>query len=242
MFEYQNIKTKKGDWNIVKAELDIQSDLILRAVRQAREKVKYTIQTGQNGLVRNNKLKLENQFRGMIAEIYAVELLKTWLAKSKTKNWEVIRYDDVRIDDFKSPGDEYDIKLQNTGAQLSTLKIESRSSVTYNRKLTDGLNDLDIIGPYISKTKIKETYVDYYIRPLYHNLKEMKAEEFSDFLKKGLIDLYFVGGCSKQNLIEKGVYKTMNQSSTKYRCLPIVQGLDILRFEKKLLDNLKLTV
>jgi len=239
MFEYQKITTKNGDWNIVKADLNATSDLIVRAARQARQKVKHTIQAGQDGRLRNQKLKLENQFRGMIAEIYAVELFKTWLAESKLNNWEVIRYDDVRTDNFENSQNEYDIKIQNS-SQNRIIKIESRSSVTYKRSLTQAINDLDIIGPYISSTKPKETYVDYYIRPLYHNRQEMKAEEFSEFLKNDLIDLYFVSGCDKEKMIEKGTYKSMKQSSTRYRCLPIIQGSDILVFQENLLEKLNL--
>ncbi len=238
MFEYLKIKTKLGDWNIVKVNLDPKSDLISRAARQAKQKVEHTIQAGQDGVSRSNKLKLQNQFRGMIAEIYAVELFKTWLANSELNNWEVIRYDDVRTDDFASPRNEYDIKIQKNGHETTILKIESRSSVTYKRSLTEGINDLDIIGPYISQAKAKENYVDYYIRPLYDNIQKMNAEEFSDFLKKGFINLYFVAGCNKNIMIEKGIYKSMKQSTTKYRCLPITQGSDILQFQKELIDGL----
>ena len=238
MFEYQKIKTKLGDWNIVRVNLDPKSDLISRAARQAKQKVKHTIQAGQDGAIRSNKLKLQNQFRGMIAEIYAVELFKTWLANSEFNNCEVIRYDDVRTDDFASPENEYDIKIQKNGQEVTILKIESRSSLTYKRSLIKGINDLDIIGPYISQTKPKEDYVDYYIRPLYDNKDEMKAEDFGEFLKKGLINLYFVAGCSKKAIIEKGIYKSMKQSTTKYRCLPIKQGSDILQFQKEIIAEL----
>ncbi len=238
MFEYQKIKTKIGEWNIVKVNLNPKSELIIRAARQAEQKVKYTIQAGQDGVKRSNALKLQNQFRGTIAEIYAVELFKTWLANSKVSDWEVIRYDDVRTDNFEKPNNEYDIKVQKNGTENTVYKIESRSSVTYKRNLIEGINDLDIIGPYISKTKTKENYVDYYIRPLYNNLKVMKAYEFSDFLKKGLVDLYFVGACSQKTMIEKGTYKSMKQSSSKYRCLPITQGSDILQFQKELIADL----
>ena len=238
MFEYLKIKTKIGDWNIVKVNLDPKSDLILRAARQAKQKVKHTIQAGQDGAIRSNKLKLQNQFRGMIAEIYALELFKSWLVNSELNNWEIIRYDDVRTDDFASPRNEYDIKIQKNGQGATILKIESRSSLTYNRSLTEGINDLDINGPYISQAKAKENYVDYYIRPLYDNIQEMKAEEFSDFLKKDLINLYFVAGCSKQTMITKGKQKSMSQSGTTYKCLPITQGSDILQFQKELIADL----
>lgn len=238
MFDYQKIKSKQGDWNIVKVQLNPSSDFISRAARQAKLKAKYTIQSGQDGRTRTNTLKIQNQFRGMIAEIYAVELIKSWLANSKLNNWEVIRYDDVRTDNFENPNNEYDIKIQKNGTNPSILKIESRSSLTYKRDLIQGINELDIIGPYTSKTKPKETYVDYYIRPLYDNTKEMKPEQFSIFLKDGLIDLYFVAGCSKNALLEKGIYKSMKQNSTKYRCLPITQGSDILNFQKKLITKL----
>lgn len=239
MFDYQKIKTRQGDWNIVKVHLDPNSDFISRAARQAKQKVKFTIQAGQDGAIRTNALKIQNQFRGMIAEIYAVELIKSWLAKSKLNNWEVIRYDDVRTDNFENPENEYDLKIQNN-LENKILKIESRSSITYKRNLIQGIHDLDIIGPYTSKAKPKETYVDYYIRPLYDNLKEMKPEEFSIFLKKGLIDLYFVGGCSKNALLGKGIYKSMKQNSSRYRCLPIIFGSDISDFQREIINNINI--
>ncbi len=238
MFEYKKIKTKQGEWNIVKANLDTKSELIIRAARQAEQKVKHTIQAGQDGIIRTNSLKLQNQFRGMIAEIYAVELLKSWLADSKLNDWEVIRYDDVRTDKFENPKNEYDLKIQNNSADKRIIKFESRSSVTYKRSLIEGIQDLDIIGPYTSKTKKKESYVDFYIRPLYDNHKPMKAHEFSDFLKNGMIDLYFVAACSQKEMIEKAVFKSMKQSSSKYKCLPITKGSDILTFKKELITEL----
>lgn len=238
MFDYQKTKSKQGDWNIVKVHLDQNSDFISRAARQAKQKIKYTLQAGQDGNKRTNTLKLQNQFRGMIAEIYTVELIKSWLAESKLNNWEVIRYDDVRTDNFENPENEYDIKIQSNSSASKIIKIESRSSVSYKRNLIQAINDLDIIGPYISKAKPKETYVDYYIRPLYDNTKEMKAEEFSTFLNEGLVNLYFVAGCSKNALLEKGIYKSMNQSSTKYRCLSITQSSDILSFQTEIISSL----
>ncbi len=237
MFEYKKIASQKGEWNIVKVNLDISSDLISRAARQAKLKVLHTIQAGQDGRERSQELKLQNQFRGMIAEIYAVELIKSWLANSNLNNCEVIRYDDVRTDNFESPENEYDIKIRNN-LNDKIIKLESRSSLTYKRNLVQAINDLDIIGPYISSAKPKETYVDYYIRPLYHNKREMKAEEFSVFLKQGLIDLYFVSGCSQQTMLEKGIYKNMKQSSARYKCLPITQSSDILLFQNHLVKKL----
>lgn len=237
MFEYQKIKAKQGDWNIVKVDLNSTKDLITRAARQAKQKAQHTIQAGQDGRTRTNILKIQNQFRGMIAEIYAVELIKSWLANSKLSNWEVIRYDDVRTDNFESPENEYDIKIQHN-LENKVLTIESRSSVTYKRNLIQGINDLDIIGPYTSNAKPKETYVDYYIRPLYDNTKEMRAEEFSDFLKDGLIDLYFVAGCNKNALLERGIYKNLKQNSSKYRCLPILSSLDMIDFKQEILGKL----
>ena len=125
MFEYQKIKTNQDEWNIVKANLNPKSELIIRAARQTEQKVKHTIQAGQDGIIRSNSLKLQNQFRGMIAEIYAVELLKSWLADSKLLNWEVIRYDDVRTDKFKSPNNEYDIKIPLESVAIRKVKAQA---------------------------------------------------------------------------------------------------------------------
>lgn len=238
MFEYQQYRTKQGNWHIVKVKLDIHSDFISRASRQAKQKVLHTIQAGQDGRERTQKLKLQNQFRGMIAEVYAVELIKSWLADSNLVNCEVIRYDDVRTDQFKNPQNEYDIKIVNSTSN-KVVKIESRSSLTYKRTLLEAIHDLDIIGPYISSAKYKETYVDYYIRPLFDNLKPMKPEEFGEFLKKRWIDLYFVAGCSKNLMVKKGVYKNMKQNTSKYRCLPITKGLDIKQFQQEIIHTFR---
>ena len=239
MFEYQTIATPKGEWNIVKVNLDISSDFISRAARQAKLKALHTIQAGQDGRERSQKLKLQNQFRGMIAEIYAVELIKSWLAESNLNNCEVIRYDDVRTDNFESPQNEYDIKIRNN-SNNKIIKIESRSSLTYKRNLTQAINDLDIIGPYISSAKPKESYVDYYIRPLFDNIKPMQAEDFGDFLKQKLISFYFVAGCNKKMMIEQGLFKNMKQSTSQYKCIPIIQGLDIFEFKNEIIHELKI--
>ena len=61
---------------------------------------------------------------GCLAEIYVQEYLNNFLNINGLKGvWSVVRYDDVRTDGFKSPANEFDIKLQKKDASIS-YKIE----------------------------------------------------------------------------------------------------------------------
>src|SRR5437868_5486502 len=82
-----------------------------------------------------------------------------------------------------------------------------RSSITRNRSLFDGLKSFDIIGPYASAVKAGEGYADIYVRPLYEYTdfeKNIYSDlAFSQLMQNGLINLYIVGGCLKEDMKSK---------------------------------------
>ena len=99
----------------------------------------------------------------------------------------------MRTDNFEHPKNEYDIKIQNN-SNNRIVKIESRSSLTYKRTLIQAINDLDIIGPYISSAKPKETYVDYY-GCLWAVFNEDSKHKRALGMHKGASDLHlFING------------------------------------------------
>lgn len=223
-------------WQVSKAIIDVNGDLYKRALDQAKIKSLYTMSASQAGGARTPEMKLQRQLMGCLAEIYAQEYLKGALKNLQLDHrWEVIRYDDVRTDGFKSPANEYDLVIK--GANKSFF-VESRSSITRDRSIEKGIQDFDIIGPYISSAKSGESYSDIYIRPLYSYNDFAKGNysdlNFQDGLIAGKIELYLVAGCLKEDMVSKGYNKSMMQGGTNYRVIKITHGNDVNIFQVRL--------
>ena len=236
MFKLESLTIKKGaEWQIYKCEIDFESELYKKAVEQSELKAKYTRNESQSGSQRNEITKYQNQLRGTIAEIYCQYYLKQVLPSDV---FDILRYDDIRTDGFKSPKNEFDIKIVNKQNQKE-FTVESRSSVTYKRTLLEAINNYDIIGYYKSTMKTSEKPNDFYLRPLYDNKRLYKNEEFETNLKNGNISLYIVAGCHISNLKAKGYDSSMGQGNTTYRVIKIADTYDVMAFEKRLHQYLK---
>tara|TARA_R110002126_G_scaffold152203_1_gene299283 strand:- start:6809 stop:7567 length:759 start_codon:yes stop_codon:yes gene_type:complete len=236
------INNKK--WPLIKCQINFDSVLYKNAVIQAKKKSAKTMNASQSGAYRSPEMKYNMQLMGIIAEIACAEYLKEIIKRAGLKDlWSVIRYDDVRTDNFGSPLNEYDImiKSNHTGIEKK-IYVESRSSITYNRSLQSGLVNYDIIGPYTSAVKSQESANDFYLRPLYeykdyhkNNYSKLKFEEF---LKDGKIILYIVSGCTYLNLIEEGIKKSMSQQGSKYLVLPIKKSINPIELNKLIINRL----
>jgi hypothetical protein len=235
-FFIRKYKLKDQTWSVIRAEIDFASEHYAIAVEQATKKSQFTMGASQNGNKRDPVVKYNMQLMGTIAEIACkVYLEKIVKDNNLTDLWKVVRYDDVRTDDFKSPENEYDLKLYHEQESEGGLYIESRSSITYDRSFQKGLEKYDIIGPYTSIAKTGEKANDIYLRPLYeyvnYKKEDYKKEHFEELLKDSKIILYLVAGCTKEEFDKEFIVKSMGQGASKYKVLPIIKSTDIINFQ-----------
>lgn len=225
-------------WKTYQAVLDVDTAIYKKCKEQAEKKSKHTMNASQSGAFRSGQKKFQNQLRGCLAEEFAKLLIEQY-CKNHDKNVSVIRYDNVRTDDFTSPEGEFDIKIIN-GDDLKYL--ESRSSVVHNRSFEDGLRQLNIVGPYSSIAKLSEKANDFYIQPLFRYKDYMKRDFYShgleDLIETDKVELHFVGGADYDLMFEKGVSRSLGQgASTTYKTIQILSGLLIDDFLKKITNT-----
>ncbi len=245
LFVKQSYKVNNAKWPIIECRFERNSKSLIRVWNQAQQKSLFTMNSSQSGQKRSQELKLNRQFMGMLGEIGSQKYLeKTLLNNNLLDEWSVIRYDDVRTDEFRSPENEFDIKIINTNNPEKFILIESRSSITYNRSLEQGLNQYDIIGPYSSNNKFNEGRNHIYLRPLFEwtNFKSdiYDSRFFKNYFDSGQIKLYIVAGCTFEEMMgEKGIKKTMGQGNTIYNTLPIRYSTNPVKFKDVIKMSLK---
>lgn len=226
----------KISWKTIITKIDINSNIFKNAKKQALEKSNFTMDASQSGEIRTKDTKYQSQLRGCIAEAYAKLLIEQYSELKKLKV-EVVRYDDVRTDGFKSPKGEYDIKVIVSDTEKF---LEARSSISHDRDFIQGILDFDIIGPYSSIAKKEENPNDFYIRPLYEYVdyinKDFYKHDFEDLIRDEKVFLHFVGGTTFNQLKELGYDKNMGQGDTVYRVIKILKGLNIAQFLKKITE------
>jgi hypothetical protein len=223
-------------WKTIKTIIDPNSEVFSNAKKQALEKSNFTMDASQSGEIRTKDTKYQSQLRGCIAEAYAKLLIEQY-SELKGLKVEVVRYDDVRTDGFKSPKGEYDIKVI---VSYTERFLEARSSISHDRDFIQGIIDFDIIGPYSSIAKKEEKPNDFYIRPLYEYIdfekKDFYKHDFEDLIRDEKVFLHFVGGTTFRQLKEEGEDKNMGQGKTVYRVIKILKGLNIAQFLKKITE------
>ncbi len=233
-FEKINIPVNYyGSFVVLKVNFIDKLSLNLKALIQSFLKSEYTNNENQNTESRARYTKLEKQFEGIVAEIAIVEWLKTIL----NNNTQIIRHDDVREDGFRSPADEFDIKIINPQGKEFT--IEVRASVNYKYPFGENtIKFFDTIGPYNNYIKKQEKQADFYIRPLFQLKNPLgNNARICDFslLEKFLnneADLYITGGATYDLMVKKGYNTNFGQKNTSYKALKIINGLDINALEQ----------
>ena len=244
LFIKQSYTVNNLKWPIIECRFEKNSESVIHAWNQAQQKSLFTMNSSQSGQQRSQVLKLNRQFMGILGEIGCQKYLEKVLSRNNLLvEWNVIRYDDLRTDEFKSPENEFDIKIQNKTNNEKFVLIESRSSITYDRSLQNGLNQYDIIGPYISDNKPKEGRNDIYLRPLFEwtNFENGKYDGslFKNYTDSGQIKLYIVAGCTFEEIMgKKRIEKTMGQGKTIYNVLPIRSSTNPIQFQKVITNTL----
>lgn len=221
------------NFNVLKINFLDKLSLNLKSLIQSFLKSEYTNNENQNAETRLKYNKLEKQFEGIVAEIAIAEWLKIIFSGTQT---QILRYDDIRKDTFKSAAGEFDIKIINPQHQEFT--VEVRASVNYKYPFGENtIKYFDTIGPYYNYVKKQEKKADFYIRPLFQLKKPLgnnaKICDFS-LLEKFLndeADLYITGGATYELMKDKGYNTNFNQKNTTYKALKIIDGLDINQLE-----------
>lgn len=237
LFIKESYTVNNEKWPIVECCFDQNSQLVIHAWHQAQQKSLFTMNSSQSGHQRTQELKLNMQFMGILGEIGCQKYLEKLLFNDNLLDeWAVVRYDDIRTDQFKNPQNEFDIKIQNKNNCEKFILIESRSSITYDRSLQEGLNQYDIIGPYSSTNKPKEGRNDIYLRPLFEwtnfNIGNYDGRLFKNYTDSGLIKLYIVAGCTFDDIMgSKGIKKSMGQGNTIYNTLPIKSSTNPIQLQ-----------
>jgi hypothetical protein len=62
---------------------------------------------------------------------------------------------------------------------------------------------------------------------------------FSKLLDGGRIELYIVGGCNRNQMVNESFPKNMGQGRTKYNAVPILQGYDAIAFSEQIQQRLR---
>jgi hypothetical protein len=241
--ESNEVTQNRIRWITVHVEINFNHQDYLSAKDQSKRKSKCTMAASQAGQYRSDELKYQRQLMGILAEIAVKKYLESVLEEFGLHNdWAVIRYDDVRVDEFKSPVNEYDIRIVNqaTGEFVS---VECRSSTIRDRSFTNGLETLNIIGPYSSIAKAAENESDLYILPLYeflnYKLERYLPSNFERNLIDGRLRLHLVAGCNNVMLQQKGGKSSLGQYGTVYRVLQILAALDIQKMSHEVVTQLQ---
>lgn len=237
-FEKCKINIDNRIFHILRVIFDDKA--MLKTLEQSYLKSKYTRNENQNGDNRDKSKKFDKQIEGILGEIAVLEFVKLIFQKDKVGcKVEINRYDDVREDGFKSPNNEYDIKISRNDR---IYYIEVRSSINYKYQLNSAtLKNLDTIGTYKSTIKQNESSSDFYIRPLFQlkspNIHiDINQISIINYLLDDKIELYITGGCDKKTMFGKfSKIKSMGQSKTKFQTLSIINGWDM----KELSENLR---
>lgn len=224
-------KIEKEDWD--------------EAIYIAENKSKFTMNYSQNGMLRNDEIKFNNQLQGCLAEIALEQYLSLI-------GFEVVRYDKIRTDNFKSPKGEFDLKIilnkddlknkidilpeyltkkmQEHDSNLNKIEllIESRSS-----KLFDftKIQDQPIIGKYSNQIKENEKDSDLFFKSLFYIRDKNKSLMENLKIKNSFI---ITGGCFLQDFKNYGYIGNLGQSNTKYHLLKIREENQLINFEKTL--------
>lgn len=224
---------------IYKVEFDFDEPLVEIAKEQAGRKAPYTHSGDPSARNRPNQEVYNAQLLGTLADVACQSLLQSYLDVNANQPVRVIRYDEVRTDNYQQP-DRYDIRIISGADEQLSKEVEVRSSVCNRVPVSRMLEIFHVLGWYVTQNKPGEEIRDFYMRPMYHyNLfrnraaPEYRMNDAENHLRTGALDLYIVGGATPQMLQERGEIQRdsgLLQIGATYQVVSIKSALDAIAF------------
>ena len=191
-------------------------DLMINCYNIAIEKAKKTMPQDQAGNIRPPKIKVVNQFRGVLAETI-VHLFLYYKCNVNIKN--IYRYD-LERETFDYKPQEYDIKVVINNEEK---ELEIRSSNNPYNSLENYLARRGVICAYTNSFKLSEDFKDLSIAVIYDKtahtgpLSFEQREKFIKDFAKNEYKIYLVTHCATKRAAEVyGKIKEYGQHGTKY--------------------------
>lgn len=231
--------SQKNIFVVIKVELD---DNELNNIHDEAKKLAEDVcEKNPSGDIRTEERKLLSSFCGLIAEKVVKQLITEKLML--IKDYIEIKGANVSNENFNYESHN-DIEIHLSNDEIITIEI--RSSIATKYDLNDILNkDFDILGSYTTSYKSKEHNKDYYFRIIFHNPGDygynphLKKWEYNKRLEnafkqeknkaldyfKNNVKVYFVGGCTFDDLENYGEHDDLKQKNAEYWIIrPITKG------------------
>ncbi len=209
------------------------------AIKTALLKSQHTMNENQNGLKRNYFQKFNKQLQGILAEIAVKKILER---VADNIDIEVIRYDEVRTDNFKYSKGEYDLKIKTKSKELI---VEVRSSMFYKHLIFENIKKEPIIGSYTNNVKKAEKPSDLFFRPF---IILESSKTIIEGLENNDLKLIIPSACTINHFNKNGYIGKLGQLNTEYNLVNISTETNIINFCQNLklylmnLNNKKISV
>lgn len=200
------------------------------AIRTALLKSQHTMNENQNGFKREPLQKFNKQLQGILAEMSVKKILER---VNKDINLSVIRYDEVRTDNFKYSKGEYDLKIKTKSKELI---VEVRSSMFYKYLTFENIKKEPIIGSYTNNIKKNEKPSDLFFRPF---IILENSKTIIEGLENNDLKLIIPSACTINYFNKNGYIGKLGQSNTEYNLVNISEETNIVNFCQNLKEYLK---
>ena len=237
IYRFKTNVNNNQEFNFLSVEIEA-SDLA-EAYRVAILKSQYTNNENQYGDERNSVLKIDRQLQGALAEIAVQQLIQKLIInklnnKFPNLNAKIIRYDEVRTDNFRFAKGEFDLKILIGEVEKT---IEVRSSKIRN----ENFQQQNIIGRYENNVKKFEKPNDFYIKPVFLIPNKCSAEsvELIQHLTKDL-KLFIVGGSTLEDMQNNSVVGNLGKNTTLYQLKTIERNNQMRNFLSDMMLELSL--
>ena len=209
-------------------------EVIQKAQTHAKAKVSFTNIHSPAARQRSDAEIYGAQLIGTLADMAVSTLFRRYLEKHSPQQFTVVRYDDVREDEFQEP-DQFDARVYSFDGKEVIAEIEIRSSVCNRIPIARMATYFNVLGWYTTKNKPAEVVRDFYVTVIYHYNQFQNGPQYNpihtaDYLLQGALDLYIVGGATDKLLIEHGEVRFQRgllQDGATYQTIPILSLIHI---------------
>jgi hypothetical protein len=202
---------------------------------QAAAKAPFTNVHNPAALRRTPTQVMNSQLLGTLADLACFNLVQRYF-RDQHSALIAERYDDVRTDNFRNPH-PYCIRILNPD-RTTLSDIEVRSSVCNRVGLQRMLQIWHVLGWYETAVRPADNPIlDFYMRPIYHfnrhAQEDYSVENVERYIADGALDLYIVGGTSRDQLQRDGETQPgygLLQDRATYRVIQILRAMDVPAF------------